>query len=232
MNSKSTSPSIDLTTLLASAVHDIKNSLAVIINTIDELCDQPSTDGQQRQRQLQQLRHEGKRLNNEFIQMLALYRIDSGQYFASIDDTSIHDLLEQAWLENRDTLAVRNIELSFNCDDGLMWFCDRALLLGALNTIINNAYKFARRQIRLSATITNNGLSLCIDDDGPGYPETLLIADSSQQQQIDFHSGSTGLGIYFATVIARLHQTKNQQGHIALSNNGINGGGRFSLWLP
>ena len=74
MNSKSTSPSIDLTTLLASAVHDIKNSLAVIINTIDELCDQPSTDGQQRQRQLQQLRHEGKRLNNEFIQMLALYR--------------------------------------------------------------------------------------------------------------------------------------------------------------
>jgi signal transduction histidine kinase len=219
---------INFTTLLASAVHDMKNSLAVILNTIDELSEQQSPDLQR----LKQLRHEGKRLNNEFIQMLSLYRIENGQYFANIDDTSIYELLEEVWLENRDTLAVRNIELSFECDPNLMWFCDRALLLGALNTTINNAYKYARSHIRLSAAVANHTLTLNVDDDGPGYPAEMLIPDSSQQKQIDFHSGSTGLGLYFASIIARLHHNKERHGHITLSNDGINGGGRFSLCLP
>ena len=223
---------INFTTLLASTVHDMKNSLAVILNTIDELSEQQSPDPQQTQLRLKQLRHEGKRLNNEFIQMLSLYRIENGQYFANIDDASLYELLEEAWLENRDTLAVRNIELSFECDSDLMWFCDRALLIGTLNTIINNAYKFARSHIRLSAAINNHMLIINVDDDGPGYPQELLIADSSQQKQIDFHSGSTGLGLYFASVIARLHHNRERHGHIALSNEGINGGGRFSLYLP
>jgi signal transduction histidine kinase len=219
---------INFTTLLASAVHDMKNSLAIILNTIDELSAEQHPDPQR----LKQLRHEGKRLNNEFIQLLALYRIDNGQYFANIDDTSIHELLAEVWLENRDTLAVRNIELSVECDNNLMWFCDRTLLLGALNTIINNAYKFARSRIHISATVSDHTLTLHLDDDGPGYPEELLSADSSQQRQIDFQSGSTGLGLHFASVIARMHHTKNHHGHIALSNHGINGGGRFTLCLP
>jgi signal transduction histidine kinase len=219
---------VSFTTLLASTVHDMKNSLAVIINTIDELSEQQSPDPQR----LKQLRYEGKRLNNEFIQMLSLYRIENGQYFANIDETSIYELLEEAWLENSDTLAVRNIELSLECDPDLMWFCDRALLLGVLNTTLNNAYKFARSRIRLSATVADHMLILNIDDDGPGYPAEMLISDSNHQKQIDFHSGSTGLGLYFATVTARLHHTKARQGHIALSNDGINGGGRFSLCLP
>lgn len=225
-------PAIHFTTLLASAVHDIKNSLGVILNTIEELSEEQSPDPQQTQQRLRQLRHEGKRLNNELMQMLALYRIENGQYFASIDDTSIRELLEEVCLENRDTLAVRNIELGIDCDPNLMWFCDRALLLGTLNTIINNAYKYARSRIAISARAADKTLTINVDDDGPGYPQELLIAGSSQQKQIDFHSGSTGLGLHFAATIAGLHHNRERRGHIALSNDGIAGGGRFSLCLP
>lgn len=220
--------SVSFTTLLASAVHDMKNSLAVILNTIDELSEQQNPDP----RRLKQLRHEGQRLNNEFIQLLALYRIENGQYFANIDDTSIAELLEEVQLENHATLAVRNIELSVTCEPELMWFCDRALLLGALNTIINNAYKFARRRIQVGAAVSGHMLILNVDDDGPGYPQELLSADTRQPRQIDFHSGSTGLGLHFSSVIAQLHHNKGRHGQIALSNTGIDGGGRFTLCLP
>ncbi len=226
------SPTLDITTLLASAIHDMKNSLAIILNTIDELEQPPGSTTEQSPQPLTQLRHEGQRLNNQFIQMLALYRIHHGRYSANINDTSIYELLEQIQLENHTTLAARNIRLTIDCDGELVWFCDRALLLGAINTIINNAYTFARQQIHLSATLQNQSLIINIDDDGPGYPAQMLTSDPQPQRPINFQGGGTGLGIYFASAIAHLHQVNQRHGHITLSNHGPNGGGRFTLCLP
>ncbi|MDF2642359.1 MAG: histidine kinase, partial [Pseudomonas sp.] len=45
-------------------------------------------------------------------------------------------------------------------------------------------------------------------------------------------SGSTGLGLYFASHIARLHARNGVHGRIEIANGGALGGGLFSIYLP
>ncbi|MEJ2694437.1 MAG: hypothetical protein P8166_15755 [Candidatus Thiodiazotropha sp.] len=50
--------------ILASTIHDMKNSLSMVINTLDEL----SSENQGREdKRLSTLQHESKRLNNNLI---------------------------------------------------------------------------------------------------------------------------------------------------------------------
>jgi hypothetical protein len=49
---------------------------------------------------------------------------------------------------------------------------------------------------------------------------------------VDFRTGSTGLGLLFASTIARMHSHRDRAGYITTTNDGIDGGGRFTLYLP
>ena len=42
----------------------------------------------------------------------------------------------------------------------------------------------------------------------------------------------TGLGLFFAKLIAEAHEYKGQQGFIKLENSSSLGGSRFTLYLP
>jgi hypothetical protein len=65
---------------------------------------------------------------------------------------------------------------------------------------------------------------ITVEDDGPGFPDFLLAQGNSAQCGISFETGSTGLGLYFAGVVARLHKTGNDDnphcGSIHLNNGG------------
>lgn len=222
---------VELSTIMSSSIHDMKNSLSIILNTIDMLSDINSFSNNNRD-SLELLRQEGKKLNNNFIQLLSLYRIENKQYHANIDNHNVYDCLEEIALENECVLTQHNLDLTIVCDEELDWFFDRALILGILNTILNNACRYASKYITLSANISDAHLVISIMDDGEGYPEQILNNDEEQQKDIDFHSGNTGLGLYFATVVAQLHQNKNQSGHVKISNTGIEGGGKFAIYLP
>ncbi len=222
---------VELSTLMSSSIHDMKNSLSIILNTINMLSESNNFSDNNRN-SLDLLLQEGNKLNNNFIQLLSLYRIENKQYHANIDNHNVYDCLEEIALENEGLLTQHNIDLSIDCDEGLDWFIDRALILGTLNTIVNNACRYANKHITLSAHTRDAHLVISIMDDGEGYPEEMLNNDETQQCAIDFHSGNTGLGLYFASVVAELHQNKNKIGHIEISNTGIESGGKLSIHLP
>lgn len=226
-----TQDKLNTSTLLASTVHDMKNSLSIILNRIDELSENSQLPPKELKEALKKLSHEGKRINNNLVQMLSLYRIDNNQYFINCEEHEIDDLLEQAQLENEPILSIKGIEIEVICEDQLTWFLDRNLILGIINTTLNNAYKYAASKIRLEAYIKEKQLTISVSDDGPGYPETMLTSPSSQKD-INFNTGSTGLGLYFARTVAQSHSGKTGNGYITINNNGINGGGRFSITLP
>lgn len=223
--------SIDLATVMSSAVHDMKNSLSIILNNLNTLDGELGLSDHAHQA-LRQLQNEGLRLNNSFVQLLTLYRLENKQYFLNIDCHNVYDCLEEVLLENESSLNQHKLNANFACDESLEWFFDRALISGILNTIINNASRYATNKIELSACMAESQLVLSVSDDGPGYPETMLLANESSQTAIDFQSGNTGLGLHFARVVSQLHQNNQQHGHIQTSNEGINGGARFSIYLP
>lgn len=222
---------IDFNTIMASSVHDMKNSLSIILDTTETLSHDDSLNQNQHQA-LDLLHIEGERLNNTFLQLLALYRIENKQYSLNIDSHNIFDCLEEAMFENETLLAHHNIEIEIQSERELEWFFDRALTLGIINTIINNALRHARNKIILAADNDDNGVVISILDDGPGYPDKVINSDDNEQQGLNFNSGNTGLGLHFAKVVADMHHKGDQHGHIELCNAGIDGGGRFSIYLP
>lgn len=224
---------LDFSLVLGNAVHDMKNSVAMLLSAVDEISELCESDNPAAKAAFGQLRYEGKRLNSNLVQVLTLYRIDGDRYSLNLDEHDVEEMLEECFLENEGLLELKGIELEMDCAEDISWFFDRSLITGLINSVINNAYKYTRDRIRIGAHTTADGyLALTVEENGAGYPESMLHPEGESQTDIDFSSGSTGLGLFFTSVIARMHQHKDRHGYITTTNDGIDGGGRFTLYLP
>lgn len=222
---------IDFSTILASSVHDVKNSLTLLINKIDEIS--ANTVDEQSKAELEQLQYHGKRISCHLIQLLVLYRINQTRYFTNITETAIKDFLNDALDLYFPLFAHKNISVTINCADELYWYIDRELVNGVVTNIMNNLYTYAKSAIEITARIENKSFILQIKDDGQGYPEEMLHVQSCHQQEsFSFKSSSTGLGLYFSRIAAEMHQNNGRSGYTTIGNDGINGGGCFSIILP
>ncbi len=217
--------------ILASLIHDMKNSLGMVINTLDGLPEQAGACRLERN-DVMALQQEAKRLNNNLIELLTLYQIENQRVTANIDELNLDEFLHEMALENQSAARGREIELEVVCDPDLNGYFDEGLIHGVLNTLIGNSLRYTRSRLRLSARQEDGWLVLEVADDGSGFPESMLRA----QDAIDDHSalmaGRTHLGIYFSAMVAQLHTNRERKGFVRLENGGDLGGGRFSVWLP
>ena len=84
----------------------------------------------------------------------------------------------------------------------------------------------------VSAKTLDNQLHVTIADDGHGYPEHMLQSAISSPQDIELNISRTGLGLYFAQLIAAAHEQDGVYGSIKLENGGSLNGSIFTLVLP
>lgn len=162
-----------------------------------------------------------------------LYRIDQAQYFANISEIGIRDFLADTLDPYILMLANKNITVSVRCSDDLYWYIDSDLIQGVLVNIMNNLYIYAESKIEVAAWQENQTFILQIKDDGPGYPDEMFdVSMRDAQKRFSFKSSSTGLGLFFSEMAAEMHQNNGKKGYIAMSNDGIDGGGCFSIVLP
>lgn len=222
----------DFTTILVSTVHDVKNSLGLVLNTLEEVmetCTPPECKVYDRFAKLQ---YEAKRVSNDLMRLLSLYKIGNQQLLCNISDYSVADFLEDCQAQNGPLLQMNGISVQTECADDLLWYFDTDLLAGVVNTVINNALRYTQSRLKLVAREENGFLRLSVEDDGEGYPDELLHGDADVKQGVSFQTGSTGLGLYFASVVARMHKNKGHQGYITTQNGGSYGGGCFSIYIP
>jgi len=63
-----------------------------------------------------------------------------------------------------------------------------------------------------------------------------MLYNENQQtdfkKEVDFKTGSTGLGLYFSLMVAGMHVNQDKSGFISIINGGAMGGGVFSIHLP
>jgi two-component system, OmpR family, sensor histidine kinase SenX3 len=222
----------DYSTVLASSIHDMKNSLSLLLGTLSQVTQQCQPGSCKSSSQFSQLQYEGKRVNDHLVQLLALYRIDNSQYFVNTTENDVSEFLDEITLEHQDMLAYRNINFDIDCEDGIYGFFDRDLISGVITNIINNLYVYSKDRMQIQVETQNKYLVIHIKDNGKGYPDNMLCSTEQEQKGISFSSGSTGLGLYFAAKAAEMHKNKNRNGYISISNHGIDGGGCFSIYLP
>lgn len=221
----------DFPTLLANCLHDVKNSLCIVLGMLEEVVSETAEDDP-RYGRLLKVQYEGKRIGNDMIQLLGVYRCSTEKLSAHIDEVEVADFLTEQMLSHTVMLEHKRISAEVQCDPDLFWFFDQRMVAGILNNVVNNAYKYTHSRLLMIGEEADGGLLLSIKDDGPGYPPRMLADSRGGLPPLDFNSGSTGLGSYFASLVASLHKNKGQAGYVRISNDGINGGGCFSLWLP
>lgn len=221
---------IDFPTVLASSVHDMKNSLCLLIQSIENLAMELAD--QHHGAELSRLHYEAQRINMGLIQLLAIYRQEQQSLPVNIDLYYVAELIDDLVASHELYAEQRGVRIQIDIDDELTMYADRDLLSALLNDIIVNALRYTADTIVISATAENKGVTIRIEDDGPGYPESMLKAADAPLAQLDLLAARTGLGIYFAQLIASQHHRNNKAGHIQLSNGGKLGGSVFSLTLP
>ncbi|MBA4392945.1 MAG: hypothetical protein C0407_05280 [Desulfobacca sp.] len=225
--------SLDFSTCLASLVHDMKNSIGLLLNTTDEVLDRCSIDTCPSYPLLSQLQYESKRVNNNLIQLLTLYKMDKSQLTLNIDYHDIAEFIDEAILYNKHLLDSKGIKIEIDNPEDLFWFLDKDLVGGVINNVLNNAFRYAKDIIKISSRKDEQGfLVIQIQDNGTGYPEQMIKTIPDSPMKTSFLTGGTGLGLYFASSVARLHKDKGREGYILINNNPDQGGGCFSIYLP
>lgn len=225
---------IDFATLFASNIHDIKNLLFLLLNSLDDTINNAS-DGighdPKSISSLSSLKYNGQRINDKLIQMLALFSMAQERYQINIAYYSVEEFIEDMVIEAEPLLKARSITISGEVEDGLCWFFDKDIADGIITNAIHNALSHAKSAIKINAYRKEDFLHIDIEDDGNGFPQALL-ENGGIVRSLNMANGKTGLGLYFSTVSAKMHVNKDKSGYISLNNGGSLNGAVFSLHLP
>lgn len=222
---------IDFSFVLASSVHDMKNSLGMLLNTLSAMMENSPPRDAEQARFFSTLEYEAARINGELVQLLSLYRMDEQTMMVVIDEHHTIDIIEEQIARNDSLLKSRHIEIQVDCDSDLIWYFDNELIGGVLNNLIVNCARYCRKHLLVSAVEENGFLCISVADDGQGYPDNMLLGPLPQTA-VSFSSGNTRLGLLFARKVLELHKSKKGQGYMTIANNGPLGGGVLKLYLP
>jgi K+-sensing histidine kinase KdpD len=228
MSNRASTP-INFPAILASSVHDLKNSLALHNALIAKLqLNYPGANSPE----FKQLEFESKRMNANLMQLLILYKIDAELYHLNTDLYPAADILTEVAAQQAFLQTLGAVGLSTECDTDLLCYCDYNLMVNAISTLVNNAQRYCRKRILLSAYESEDGyVVFSVEDDGDGYSEDHLSACSGLDT-LGPDTGNTGLGLFFVAAITHMHINGPKQGYIKTDNCSRLGGARCRLYLP
>ncbi|GAC14264.1 signal transduction histidine kinase [Aliiglaciecola lipolytica E3] len=223
---------IDFSTVLAAAVHDMKSSLNLLQQSIDGLNSCVTADNQPAQQFLSTAHYESSRLNTGLVQLLSLYRAEMENLPINEDECFIDDLLDNIFITHEQYLGHKNMTIEIEQTEDLVRYLDQDLITLLLNDILVNAMRYGSHKLRISAFEEDDWLVIKVEDDGEGYPNKMLASNNVDMQDMKLSNGRTGLGLFFARLIASAHRRGDRKGEIMLSNGGNLGGSVFTLKLP
>ena len=123
--------------------------------------------------------------------------------------------------------ADRGVAIALDVPPDLRFAGEEADLQEMLGNLTDNACKWARGRVRVSARLAGtDALSLAVEDDGPGLPPERRAAVLAPGVRLDETVPGTGLGLAVTSDLARLYGGALLLGEAAL------GGLRAELRLP
>lgn len=230
--SPSKNENFDFSSVIAVAFHDMKNSLSLLMQSIELLAANIPLNNQEAREGINSVHYEANRMNTTLVQVLSLYRSELDALPVNIDECFIIDLVEEIVESNRTYITQKEISIKLDLDESLSWYLDRELIYLMIHDVLINAIRYGCDQILISAKEVDGNLLVRIIDDGSGYPDSMLEMATVKLNNFCISEGRTGLGLFFARLIAQTHKNNGKTGFISLSNDKDTGGSVFELSLP
>jgi two-component system sensor histidine kinase SenX3 len=228
---------LNISTFVAAAAHDMKNSVSVIAayleDALAQLAESDVAQPSPAALSTYQALYETQRVNGNLVQLMAIYKLEEGMYPFEPVEVMLDEFADEVLDRVRQLAKLKGLELCCEVEPGMPgWFFDHDLINSVIVQSLFNSVRYARTRLALSLRIREGQLEIEIADDGPGFPEFMLEQGFPSRQGIDVRTGSTGLGLFFSRMAAGLHSRGGVSGSTRLSNGGALGGGRFVLILP
>lgn len=216
--------------MLTSGVHDAKNQLFVAESLIVQAEAEHGVS-------LAEARYAIELAAARLARVLTAYRMQRQVGGLAIEMVALDELIAEAGVINTAHCRHLGLALEQASEPGLWWALDREMVLDALSNAIQNAARFARRYVRVSAVRDAGMLSIKVEDDGPGFstaPSVTASAGPAPSHDVVLPQG--GIGLFVARELARLHvrddADERRHGELRLDNGGAFGGAVFELRLP
>lgn len=122
--------------------------------------------------------------------------------------------------------ADKEIDLDIDAPAGLRARAEAEDLEELAGNLIDNAFKWARTAVRISARRAGGGLEIIVEDDGPGIPETRREDALREGVRLDQTVPGTGLGLAICSDVVEAYN-----GEMTLETSDL-GGLRVRVRLP
>ncbi|RRQ21794.1 hypothetical protein [Thiohalobacter thiocyanaticus] len=111
----------DFSLILANSVHDMKNSVGMLIGALDELGAGETAASDPAVRDMSKLRYEAKRLNSNLIQLLSLYRINELGYALNLMENDVEEVVEECFRGKQEAfMQLQGVDSRMDLDPDLV----------------------------------------------------------------------------------------------------------------
>lgn len=141
--------------------------------------------------------------------------------------TPIAEVLDEMAVMLERVFEEKGVEIDWRAPDDLGFRGERQDLQEILGNLMENACKWAKRRVRISAGPTHLGqMIVVVEDDGPGLPEEQREAALQRGARMDETTPGSGLGLSIVVELTRAYG-----GRITLADSDM-GGLKVLLELP
>jgi signal transduction histidine kinase len=218
---------LDFSNILTTSAHDMKNSIFMLLQSIEQLDLADNLTPKQHQA-VADLHYQTSRINGSLMQLLSLYPEELMQ--VHIAEHSVSEMLQEALDRNRLYINSHHIQVDLQVEADLTACFDKELITYLVSEIFINALRHTDKSVKLRAYDNKETINIQVEDDGEGYPDHMLAI--SQHCNFNSSDGRSGIGVLFAQKIAAAHKKNQLQGNIILQNKGEFNGNLFTLSLP
>ena len=217
------------TQFIASASHELRSPLAVILSCVQAMEKGTGETG----RLLQTIKSEGNRMSRLIGDMLSLANADNKSWSVMKTDFQFDNMLLETYEKNEPILREKKISLKVVLPEEPLSICkcDSARLSQVLRILLDNgaSYVPAGGRMELGVEEKEKYFRIYVQDNGPGIPDEnkeavfqrLYREDSARKDKQHF-----GLGLCIAKEIVTLHK-----GSIRITDT-PGGGSTFVIKLP
>ena len=216
--------------LLAAISHDVRTPLTALIGLAESL--------QQSQPPLQPAQAEAARalaerareLNALVNNLLEMARLQSGEVNLRMEWQSVEEAVGAAIRASQSALGGKPVRTDLPADLPLVEF-DAALIGRVLANLLENAAKYGRPPIEVSASASDDALEIKVRDHGPGLPPSAKgheeeLFDKFTRGRVESATPGVGLGLAICKAVVDAHRGRIRAG------NAPDGGAEFTVRLP